>query len=55
MTENFTATVIDFDKWVYIPKLRDWRNVNSDEVLSKYVAPPKLQYLLEQCIDKEAC
>ena len=48
-------TVIDYDKWVYIPKLRDWRNVNSDEVLSKYVAPPKLQYLLEQCIDKEAC
>jgi len=40
-----------YKEWVFDPKLSDWVNSNTDEVLSGYCLPPDLAFLLDYRID----
>ena len=46
--------VVEYEKWVYVPHLRDWYNSGKNEVLSNYVPPAEISFLLKNCIDKVA-
>ena len=43
--------VTDYKQWEFNPKLSDWQNVDTDEVLTGYTPKHQLTAILSNCID----
>ncbi len=41
----------NYDEWVHKPKLTNWVNTNTGEILTDFLPPSELLYLLTNCID----
>lgn len=46
-----TRIVYDFKNWTFSDDASDWVNLETGEVLTGYVQPPELNYLLNNCIN----
>lgn len=42
-----------YDEWVFEPSLSDWHNLETGELLTGYIPPPQLQWILAQSIDTD--
>jgi len=42
----------DFEDWFYDPKLKDWVNAETAQIMTQYKPDGKLEYLLEERMDK---
>jgi len=51
--ESITKLVVDFENWIFPSNASDWMNPITGEMLTGYMQPFELSYLLNECINKE--
>ncbi len=48
-------TVANYDEWIFQPKVMDWVNTDTGQLLTEFEIDPYLEYILKTQIDKKLC